>query len=59
MKEKELIFDQKKHACYSRAIKKVIQKRLKQQFSENESAKLWENIQLKYLEYLATLPYLG
>ena len=32
MKEKELIFDRKKHVCYSEAVKKVIQNRLKSNF---------------------------
>lgn len=59
MKENELTFDRTKHVCYSEAVKKVIIDRLKKQFSEEESGKLWEQIQLKYVEYLKTLPYLG
>lgn len=59
MKEKDLIFDRTKHVCYSEAVKNVIQNRLKEQFSENEAEILWEKIQLKYVEYLKTLPYLG
>ena len=42
MKEKDLIFDRTKHVCYSKAVKKVIQNRLKEHFSENEAEKLWE-----------------
>lgn len=59
MKENELIFDREKHVCYSEAVKKVIQDRLKKQFPEQEAEKLWEKIQQKYVEYLKTLPYLG
>ncbi len=59
MREEELIFDRAKHVCYSKAAKEVIQKRLKKQFSETEADRLWEKIQLKYVEYLKKLPYLG
>lgn len=59
MKEKELNFDRKKHVCYSRAVKKVIQNRLGKQFSEMEQEQIWEKIQLKYVDYLKELPYLG
>ena len=52
MKENELTFDHTKHVCYSEAVKKVIIDRLKKQFSEEESGKLWVQIQLKYVEYL-------
>lgn len=59
MKEKELDFDRKKHACYSKEVKRIIQEHLKKQFSDTESKRLWESIQLKYCEYLSDLPYLG
>ena len=59
MKENELIFDRTKHVCYSEAVKQVITDCLKKQFSKKEADILWEKIQLKYTEYLQTLPYLG
>lgn len=59
MKENELIFDRTKHVCYSEAVKKVITDQLKKKFSEEKADILWEKIQLKYIEYLQTLPYLG
>ena len=59
MKENELIFDRTKHVCYSEAVKKVITDQLKKQFSEEKADILWKKIQLKYIEYLQTLPYLG
>lgn len=59
MKESELKIDWKKHVCYSKQAKKVIRKRLAEQFDAAETEKRWEDIQLKYVEYLETLPYLG
>lgn len=59
MKEKELDIDLKRHVCYSKKVKKVIQKRLKEQFDAEKAEKIWEKIQLKYVEYLKNQPYLG
>lgn len=59
MKESELKIDWKKHVCYSKQAKKVIRKRLAEQFDAAETEKRWEDVQLKYVEYLETLPYLG
>lgn len=59
MKEKELEFDRKRHACYSKKVKRIIQDHLRKKFSDIEAKRLWENIQLKYVEYLTDLPYLG
>ena len=59
MKEKDLPIDLKKHVCYSESMKKVVQNRLKKQFEESDAKLRWEKIQLKYVEYLKTLPYLG
>lgn len=59
MKESELKIDWKKHVCYSKQAKKVIRKRLAEQFDAGETEKRWEDVQLKYVEYLETLPYLG
>lgn len=59
MQEKELPIDTEKHVCYSKAVKKVIQDRLRQQFDEEEAKIRWEKIQQQYVEYLKTLPYLG
>lgn len=59
MQEKELPIDTEKHVCYSKAVKKVIQDRLRQQFDEEEAKVYWEKIQQQYVEYLKTLPYLG
>lgn len=59
MKEKELDIDWKKHVCYSKKAKKVIKNRLKEQFASGKAEEIWEKIQLKYVEYLKTMPYLG
>ena len=59
MKESELKIDWKKHVCYSKQAKKVIRKRIAEQFDAGETEKRWEDVQLKYVEYLETLPYLG
>ena len=59
MREEDLIFDRTRHACYSKTAKKVILDRLKKQFPKDEAENLWEKIQLRYVEYLKTLPYLG
>lgn len=59
MQEKDLPIDLEKHVCYSESMKKVVQEHLKKQFNEAGAELRWEKIQLKYVEYLKTLPYLG
>lgn len=59
MKEKHLNFDREKHVCYSKKAKKVIQEHLRVHYSAEEADRYWEKIQLKYVEFLETLPYLG
>ena len=59
MDEKELQFDRKTHVCYSKEIKAVIQARLRLRYPEQEADALWEKLQLKYVEFLSDLPYLG
>lgn len=59
MDEKDLNFDRKKHVCYSKKVKEVIQAHLRMHYSEEEAKELWERIQLKYVEFLKDLPYLG
>lgn len=39
-------------------VKKVIQKRLKEQFDAEKAEEIWEKIQFKYVEYLKKQPYL-
>lgn len=59
MKEKDLNFDRKKHICYSKRVKKIINEYLLRHYSETESKNKWEKIQLQYVEFLKDLPYLG
>lgn len=59
MNEKDLNFDRKKHVCYSKKVKKVIQEHLRMHYPADEADELWEKIQLQYVEFLKDLPYLG
>ncbi len=60
MQEKELDIDLTRHVCYSKAVKKVIRKKLKEKFESDDMVeKLWEKVQLKYVEYLKDQSYLG
>lgn len=59
MREEELDIAWEKHVCYSKTVKSVIKARLKEQFNAVKAEKIWEKIQLKYVTYLKTLPYLG
>lgn len=59
MDEKKLNFDRKKHVCYSKKVKEVIQKHLRMHYSVDEANRLWQKIQLQYVEFLKDLPYLG
>lgn len=59
MDEKNLNFDRKKHVCYSKKVKEVIQKHLLMHYPADEADRLWESIQLQYVEFLKDLPYLG
>lgn len=59
MDEKSLNYDRKKHVCYSKKVKEVIQEHLHMHYSTEEAMELWEKIQLQYVEFLKDLPYLG
>lgn len=59
MKEKQLNFDREKHICYSKRVKQIIREQLRTRYSADEAERLWEKIQLQYVEFLKTLPYLG
>lgn len=59
MDEKELQFNRKKHILYTEHGKFVMQKYLRQEYGEEKAKELWENIQLKYVEYLKDSPAVG
>lgn len=59
MKEKELEFDRKKHCLYPKRAKKLIRKYLYREFGKEQAEVLWENIQLKYVEYVNDCPDMG
>lgn len=59
MDEKDLKFDRKKHVCYSPKAKGIIQTRLLARYPKSKAEKLWEKIQLQYIDFLKDLPYLG
>lgn len=59
MDEKSLNYDRKKHVCYSKKVKEVIQEHLHMHYSAEEAMEFWEKIQLQYVEFLKDLPYLG
>ena len=51
--------DYKKHMGYSKTAERGIKTRLRQKYSLLESARLMEQIDRKYEEFLAGLPYCG
>ena len=59
MREKDLPFDRTKHMCYTKNVKKCVQKLLHRYYDEPTAAELWEKIQLQYCEYLTDEPALG
>lgn len=56
MKESELPFDRSKHVCYTKGVKKCVQKLLHRYYDEETAAELWEKIQLQYCEFLKKEP---
>lgn len=56
---KRLNINYTKHMGYSKAVKRGIQKRLHQKFSDAECSRLMEQIDRKYVEFLMDLPYCG
>jgi len=58
MDEKDLKFDRTKHVCYSKQAKAAVLKYLSEHYPGEED-KLFERIQLKYVEFLLDQPYLG
>ena len=58
MEDNNLTFDKKKHLLYSKDAKRIILKHLHMNFPEDEES-LWNEIQLKYIEFLETAPYIG
>lgn len=59
MKEKDLKFDRKKHCLYSGKSKRLIRKYLSEEFGKERAEKLWEKIQLKFVEYVNDCPDMG
>ena len=59
MKENKLQFDRKKHIIYSKAVKKVIQKHLANNYPIEQAMQIWEQVQLQYVNFLDILPFLG
>lgn len=59
MKERELIFDRKKHLLYSKTAKKVILKHLSDAYSGADADKIWERIQKTYVNFLEDMPFIG
>ena len=56
---KKLNIDYKKHMGYSKSTERGLKSRLRQKYSLLESARLMEQIDRKYEEFLADLPYCG
>lgn len=59
MKEKDLPFDREKHVCYSPKTKKLMLEHLRRRYPAEEAARLWEKLQMQYVDFLKDLPYLG
>ena len=59
MKEKDLVFDRKKHLLYSKAVKKVIRAHLAVRYVPAEADRYWEAIQKAYVEMLDLVPFMG
>lgn len=59
MKEKDLSFDRKKHCIYSKDVKKVMIKHLQAHYRSEQVASIWEQVQLQYVTFLETLPFIG
>ena len=58
MREKDLPNDRSKHKVYTRNAKKCVLKLLRSCYDKEETAELWEKIQLQYAEYLKDEPAL-
>ena len=58
MREKDLPIDRSKHKVYTRNAKKCVLKLLRSCYDKEETAELWEKIQLQYAEYLKDEPAL-
>ena len=59
MEEKELRFDRNKHVCYSKEMKAVLLRSIRQHTSPEHAEQLWEKTQRQYEVFLKDLPYLG
>ena len=58
MKDRLVPIDRKKHLLYSRALKKIVRRRLRETCPDR-SETLWEQIQTTYADFLGDLPYCG
>ena len=52
MKDSELEFDRKCHVIYSKKCKKEIQKMIATHYEKENQEKMWERVQLQFVEYL-------
>lgn len=59
MKDRELAFNREKHVLYSKDVKEVIRKHLESHYDSEQIEAIWEQIQLQYVKFLETLPFLG
>ena len=58
MKNEALSFDRNKHLLYSKGVVRILRAHLQQQYPAQAEA-LWETLQLQYVQFLETVPYLG
>ena len=59
MKEKDLPIDRSRHAIYTKNAKACVQKLLRRCYDEERAAELWEQVQLRYAEFLKEEPAMG
>ena len=52
MKDSELEFDRKCHVIYSKKCKKEIQKMITTHYEKENQKKIWERVQLQFVDYL-------
>ena len=59
MREKDLLFDRKKHLLYSKQAKKCIREKLRADYGAERGEALWEETQRRFVESLKDAPDVG